>query len=173
MLLRMGGRHKSVGRLAIGKRETGGGTRDFRRLLGIQALGEDIWIDFCFCLGIRILHVAVLVLVESVHRRQSGSRIEVAHLGVRLQLGLQVADVVDDVLDDLQLGELPVLGHERNEVLQFGQIHLHLGILPVAAVRGMALDAPAGIQGRHSGGTCLADGRQGLHSGDDCFTLLE
>jgi len=52
-------------------------------------------------------------------------------------------------------------------------LHLHLGVLAVAAVRGVARDAPAGIQGRHSGGTCLANGRQGLHSRDDRFTLLE
>jgi len=175
----MGGRHERVGRLAVGEREAGGGTRDFRRLFGGQALGEDVGVHFrfrfrrCCRLHIRVLHVAVLVLVESVHRRESGRRIEVAHLGVRLQLRLQVAYVVDDVLDDLQLGQLPVLGHEGHEVLQLGQIHLHLGVLAVAAVRGVARDAPAGIQGRHSGGTCLANGRQGLHSRDDRFTLLE
>ena len=78
--------------------------------------------------------------------RQRALCVELLHGGVVLQRRLQVADVVDDVLDHLQLGDLPVLGHEGHQVLQLGQIHLYLGVLAVA----VPLHAAAG-DGGHGG----------------------
>lgn len=45
---------------------------------------------------------------------------------------LQLTDVVDHVLDHLQLGQLPVLGHEGHQVLEFRQVHLDLLVLDVS-----------------------------------------
>ena len=42
---------------------------------------------------------------------------------------LQVANVVDDVLDHFQFGDFPVLGHVRHKFLQFRQVHLDLHLL--------------------------------------------
>lgn len=42
---------------------------------------------------------------------------------------LQFADVVYDVPDNLQLGHFTVFRHERNQVLEFRQVHLNLWII--------------------------------------------
>lgn len=48
---------------------------------------------------------------------------------VLLQGRLQVANVVDDVLDHFQLGDFAVLGHVRHQFFQFRQVHLDLHLL--------------------------------------------
>ena len=62
------------------------------------------------------------------HGRGAGRR---CHLvaGSALQRHLQVADVVDDVLDHLQLGHFAVARHVRNQLLQLGQVQLDLHVL--------------------------------------------
>ncbi len=52
------------------------------------------------------------------------------------QGALEVANVVDDALDHLELGALAVLGHERHEVLQLGQVGLDLGRVAAEAELG-------------------------------------
>lgn len=47
-------------------------------------------------------------------------------LGLALQGPLQVANVVDDVLDHFQFGDFALLGHVRDELLQFRQVQLDL-----------------------------------------------
>lgn len=80
--------------------------------------------------------------------------------------GLEVADVIDDVLDDLELGQLLVLGHVWHEILEFGQVHLDFGVLAVA----MARNASGGNVGRH-GGTGGANSCDGLHG--VCVVVFE
>lgn len=48
---------------------------------------------------------------------------------VLFQFALQVADVVDDVLDHFQFGYFAVLGHVRHQLFQFGQVHLDFHLL--------------------------------------------
>lgn len=57
--------------------------------------------------------------------------VKLLHGGVVLQRRLEITDVVDHVLDHFQLGDLSVFGHEGHQVLQFGQVHLDLGVLAV------------------------------------------
>ena len=42
---------------------------------------------------------------------------------------LQVADVVDDVLDDFHFGDFAVLGHVGHQLLQFRQVLLDLELV--------------------------------------------
>lgn len=44
---------------------------------------------------------------------------------MRIKGHLQVEDVVDDMLDDLQLGQLAFLWNSGHELLQLGQERLH------------------------------------------------
>lgn len=105
------------------------------------------------------------------HEVQRARRVEAAHFGMRLQLALQVANVVDDMLDDLELGQLAVLGHERHQVLELGQIHFHFGIFALR-VRVPRDGASVRVDGGHRG-TGLTDGSQRLHSLDNSSALGE
>ena len=42
---------------------------------------------------------------------------------------LEVADVVDDVVDDFHLGDFAVLGHVGHQLAEFAQVHLDLHLL--------------------------------------------
>jgi len=44
---------------------------------------------------------------------------------------LEVADVVDDVVDDFHLGDFAVLGHVGHQLTQFAQVHLDLHLLVI------------------------------------------
>lgn len=52
---------------------------------------------------------------------------------------LEIADVVYDVLDDLQFAEFAVFGHERDQILQSGQVDLELLFFDVTPLRHAAL----------------------------------
>ena len=87
-------------------------------------------------------------------------------LGLRMwfQGVLEVADVVNHMLDHFQLGEPLVLGHEGHELLQLGQVHLDLLVLDVAP---LLVDTTRGhtVEGRRThisvGGSTHC--RTGLH----------
>lgn len=63
---------------------------------------------------------------------------------MRLEGDLQVEDVVDDVLDDLELGELLVARHVGHELLELSEQRLHLLVVQVALSAAVAADASFG-----------------------------
>lgn len=97
--------------------------------------------------------------------RVYGRRINV---GMRFEGVLQVANVVDHVLDHLELGEATIFRHERYQLLQLGQVRLDLLVLDVAFMfadfGGRVVDAR--IRGRAVAG-------DGLHVGNKNDFLLE
>lgn len=112
-------------------------------------------------LGLVFTVVAATVVVQVILK---GDLVLAGHR-VGLQCQLQVANVVDDMLDDLELGQLSVLRHERHQVLQLGQVHLNLDILTVGspvAGSGVADTAIDDCWG-HGGSTGRAKGTQGFH----------
>lgn len=48
---------------------------------------------------------------------------------VGVERRLQVANVVDDVMDHLELGQLPVARHVRHQLLQLAEVHVDLLVL--------------------------------------------
>lgn len=44
---------------------------------------------------------------------------------------LEVANVVDDVVDDFHLGDFAILGHVGHQLAQFAQVHLDLHLLVI------------------------------------------
>ena len=44
---------------------------------------------------------------------------------------LEIADVIDDVVDDFHLGDFAILGHIGHQLTQFTQIHLNLHLLVI------------------------------------------
>ena len=61
-------------------------------------------------------------------RRRRGQNGDGRRRRLGLQLPLQVADVVDDVLNDLQFRDAPVARHVRDQLLQFRQVELDFDV---------------------------------------------
>lgn len=62
------------------------------------------------------------------------SRVHGGRIDIRMGFEgmLQVANVVDHVLDHLELGETTIFRHKRYQLLQLGQVRLDLLVLDVA-----------------------------------------
>jgi len=75
-----------------------------------------------------------------------------------LECRLQIVDVINDVLDDLELGELLVAGHVGHDVLQLGQQLLHLLGDQSGLLRGGLRGGEALLGGNSRGGLKLVAG---------------
>lgn len=70
---------------------------------------------------------------------------------------LEVADVIDDVVDDFHLGYFAVLRHVGHQIAKLAQVHLDLDLLVIGMLADLAVQHGRG--GRH----WFADGCGSLH----------